>query len=258
MFAKIPRPSRIALTIVAKLSSARIMSAASLRDVGAGDAHRDADVGGLQRRRVVHAVAGHRDDPTVRVQRLDDPQLVLRRDAGVDARPPARLPCATRRRRASRARAPVTTRDPAGAMPRSAAIRAAVRGWSPVIISTRTPADVRVGDGGTGLRPRRVDDPDQPEEDELPLDRLVLRRRLVRRQRPVGDRKRAQRQVGEPVDRREDLAPARLGKRPHTAAEALLGAAGEQHVGRALGDDGDAVTRARGRRASCSSACARR
>ena len=29
MFAKMPRPSRIALTIVAKLSSARIMSAAS-------------------------------------------------------------------------------------------------------------------------------------------------------------------------------------------------------------------------------------
>ena len=37
-----------------------------LRDVGAGDAHRDADVGGLQRRRVVDAVAGHRHDRAVR------------------------------------------------------------------------------------------------------------------------------------------------------------------------------------------------
>ena len=33
-----------------------------LGDLGAGDAHRDADVGGLQRGRVVDAVAGHRDD----------------------------------------------------------------------------------------------------------------------------------------------------------------------------------------------------
>ena len=33
-----------------------------LRDLGAGDAHRDADVGALERRSVVDAVAGHRDD----------------------------------------------------------------------------------------------------------------------------------------------------------------------------------------------------
>ena len=110
-----------------------------LGDVGAGDAHRDADVRRLQRGRVVDPVAGHRDDPPVRVERVDDPQLVLRRDAGVDGHLPHRGRAA-RRRRSPRARAPVTTRAPAAAMPRSAAIRAAVCGWSPVIISTRTPA----------------------------------------------------------------------------------------------------------------------
>ena len=36
---------------------------------------------GLQRRRVVDAVAGHRDDFAVRLQRVDDAQLLLRHDA---------------------------------------------------------------------------------------------------------------------------------------------------------------------------------
>ena len=84
-------------------------------------------------------------------------------------------------------------------------MRAAVRGWSPVIIITRTPASARLGDRRPRLRPRRVDDPDHPEVDELALDRLVLRRPLAVGQRPVGDGQRAQRQVGEPVDRGEDL-----------------------------------------------------
>ena len=47
------------------------------RDVGADPAHRDADVGALQRRRIVDAVAGHRDELAARLQRLDDPDLLL-------------------------------------------------------------------------------------------------------------------------------------------------------------------------------------
>ena len=47
------------------------------RDVGADPAHRDADVGALQRRRVVDAVAGHRDEFAARLQRLDDADLLL-------------------------------------------------------------------------------------------------------------------------------------------------------------------------------------
>ncbi len=49
---------------------------------GAGDAHRHADVGGLQRGCVVDAVAGHRGDMAVGFERLDDLHLVRGRDAG--------------------------------------------------------------------------------------------------------------------------------------------------------------------------------
>ena len=51
-----------------------------LGDVGAALAHRHPDVRLLQRRGVVDAVAEHRDDLAALLQRLDDQQLVLRRD----------------------------------------------------------------------------------------------------------------------------------------------------------------------------------
>ena len=57
------------------------MSAVSLRHVGAGDAHRHADVGALQGGRIVHAVARHRHDLPARPERFDDAHLVLRADA---------------------------------------------------------------------------------------------------------------------------------------------------------------------------------
>lgn len=60
--------------------------------------------------------------------------------------------------------------------------------------------------------PRRVDDPDQPEVDELLLHRLVRRRPRVGRERPVRDRERPQRQVAESLDCREDRASALVGK----------------------------------------------
>ena len=55
-----------------------------LRHVGAGDAHRHADVGLLQRWRIVDAVARHRHDGAGPPQRLNDPQLVFGIDARVD------------------------------------------------------------------------------------------------------------------------------------------------------------------------------
>ena len=54
-------------------------------DVGAGEPHRDPDVGVLQRRRIVHAVTGHRHDLAARLPRADDSELVERRDARVHA-----------------------------------------------------------------------------------------------------------------------------------------------------------------------------
>ena len=52
-----------------------------LRDVGAGDPHGHADVRPLERRCVVHAVAGHGHDVPSPWSAADDPQLVLGRDA---------------------------------------------------------------------------------------------------------------------------------------------------------------------------------
>ena len=105
-------------------------------------------------------------------------------------------------------------------------MRAAVRGWSPVIMMTRTPAACGLGDGRPRLRARRVDDADHPEVDELALDRLVLRRRLAVGQRPVGDGQRAQREVGQSVDRRQDLAAAVVRQRAHLAGDPLVRCSG--------------------------------
>ena len=56
-----------------------------LGDVGAGDAHADADVGGLDAGRVVDAVACHGGDVARLAPCVYDAGLVLRLDAGVDA-----------------------------------------------------------------------------------------------------------------------------------------------------------------------------
>ncbi len=57
-----------------------------LGHLGAGDAHRDADVGVRKRRGVVDTVAGHGDDVAVRLPGLDDVELLLRARSG--RRPP--------------------------------------------------------------------------------------------------------------------------------------------------------------------------
>ena len=59
MLLKMDRPSSTAATIVEKLSSASTMSLAPLA-TAVPDAHRHADIGSLERGRVVDAVARHR------------------------------------------------------------------------------------------------------------------------------------------------------------------------------------------------------
>jgi hypothetical protein len=57
---------------------------AFLGHIGAGDAHGHADIGALDGRCVVDAVAGHGDDLIVGAQGIDDAHLVFGRDAGED------------------------------------------------------------------------------------------------------------------------------------------------------------------------------
>ena len=54
------------------------------RHVGAPTAHRNADVRGLERRRVIDAVTGHRHDLAVGLQCLDDAQFLLGQHPGED------------------------------------------------------------------------------------------------------------------------------------------------------------------------------
>ena len=84
MLANVARPCSIAATMVAKWSSSRTRSAASRATSVPERAHGDADVGLAQRRGVVHAVAGHRDDVASAAQGAGDAQLVLRRHPGDD------------------------------------------------------------------------------------------------------------------------------------------------------------------------------
>jgi hypothetical protein len=77
-----PRPSSTAASMVAKLSSVSTHRRRFLGDVGAAQPHGDADVGLLQRRGVVHAVAGHRHHLALRLQGAHQAQLLFGFDAG--------------------------------------------------------------------------------------------------------------------------------------------------------------------------------
>ena len=113
MLAKIARPSSTAATIVAKLSSASTMSAASLETSVPVMPMATPMSAVFERGRVVDAVAGHRDDGAAALQRLDDAQLVLGIDARVDrhvARPSGRA----RRPTCVSSSAPVTARAVVG------------------------------------------------------------------------------------------------------------------------------------------------
>ena len=135
-----------------------------LGHLGAGQAHGDADVGLLQRRRVVDAVAGHRHHLAIGLQRLDQPQLLFRFDAGEDVDLPAPRRAGPRRRGS-----PVRGRSgrgrPSSAILNCRAMARAVSAWSPVIIFTRMPAAWQAstapmarGRGGSIMptRPRKV------------------------------------------------------------------------------------------------------
>ena len=198
-----------------------------LRHVGAGDAHRDADVGRLQRRRVVDAVAGHGDD--------------VARRPGARRRSAACAPARRGRRPTVVAHASPQPSSSSGSSsaPVSASVRPArrcrgrrrcapaVRGWSPVIMITRTPAAARLGDRRPRLRARRVDDADHPEVDELAARRdSSSARSLVAGQRAVGDRQRAQRD-GRRAGRR--WRGSRCGARRRAAAAAPAHAARAVH-----------------------------
>ena len=78
------RPRRIACDDGGEVVVEQDEAGRLARHVGAAPAHGDADVRGLERGRVVDAVAGHRHDLAARLQRPHDPQLLLGHDARED------------------------------------------------------------------------------------------------------------------------------------------------------------------------------
>jgi hypothetical protein len=175
------------------------------------------------------------DDRPVRLQRVHDPQLVLGRHARVDGDVGhrrsqrvlvQRLELRSRQRERAGADDPQIAGDPERG-PRMVSRdhhRAHARRG-------------RLGDRRPDLGSRRVDDPDQPEVDQLVLDPLVRSR--VGGQRPIGHGQGPQGEIRQPVDRLQHLGAAPGCQRAHRAGDAFGGAAPEQHVGRALGDGAD-------------------
>ena len=229
------------------------------RHVRPGDAHGDADVGLLQRRRVVHAVAGHRHDRARAPQRVDDAQLVFGVDARVDGHLGDRArPCLVRQLLELRA-------GDGAAVLGDAELLGDHRGRARVIAGNHQRADAGAfgpGHGVLRLVARWVDHADQPGEHEVLFDALVraggVLREGVGRQPEAGDAERAQRLAGERLVHLQNLRATRGRQRSPVVAHHLEAAPRQQHVGRALREHDPARAAAPCRGGSCSSACARR
>ena len=135
-----------------------------LGDLRPGDPHRDADVGLLERRRVVHAVAGHPDDMALLAQDVHEVDLVLGGDAGDDADPvdlAHRLVVAHRAELGAGDRAALDAELVGDRLGRDRV----VAGDHPDL----DPGRLRLRDGVLRGRPRRIHDPDDREERQ-PID----------------------------------------------------------------------------------------
>ncbi len=205
-----------------------------LRDFGAGDPHRDADVGFLQRWCVVDAVAGHGDDVAVLLQRLHDAQLVVRRHARVHRR---RAHSGGERRIVHGIE--LDSGERLSASSHDAEVGSDANCGPRVITGDHEDANaraMRVADRRRGFLARRIYDADRAHEDEIMLEAFVASVRLGERQRAVGDRYRAQRSIGQRIDVRENSGPPTVVERHDVHPFPHSRAASEQDVGSALGD----------------------
>ena len=159
-------------------------------------AHGDAGVGALQRGGVVDPVAGHRHHVAVGLQGCDQPELMLRTGAGEDvgvvtacAQPGFIL------------RVDLAAGDDTVAV--AQADQAADRRRGPRMVAGDhlhgDPGRVALGDGGNGLRPRRVDEADQAEKQKAAVDMIEIEFGLIRRHLRGREREDAFAAIGDPV-----------------------------------------------------------
>ncbi len=201
---------------------------------GALDAHRHADVGAFQCRRVVDAVAGHGDDLAVGLQRGDDAQLVLGAGAGKDV-----AVADDAAQRVVVGGFQFGTGDDLERIGRADAhLDADGAGGAGVVAGDHLDPDagtVTRGDGLDGLRSRRVDDADQAEENHAAVEVVDVQMLATVVHGAGSGGEHAQAFLAEPVDL---VLPVGAVERLRCAVGAqFFGAAVEQAVGRALQQD---------------------
>ena len=143
-------------------------------DVGAGDAHGNADVGRLERRGIVDAVASHGRDVAVGFDGLDDLDFVLRRDPGED--PDLLGALLEFFRRAGIDLVAGHALAPLGA---NAEFLSDGEGGVDVVAGDHDGRDAGATEGGNGRlgrSPRRVDHAGEADEDEVLLGDFLLGR----------------------------------------------------------------------------------
>ena len=143
-------------------------------DLGAGQAHGHADVGGAQGRCVVDAVAGHRHHRAAGLQGLHQAQLLCRRHPGVDADAGA-----GGGQRGIVQRADLRAGQGGRAGRHQAQVGGDAQGRGRVVAGDHHHPDaglLRLGDGGGGLGPRRVHQAQQAAPGQALLQRVGGRR----------------------------------------------------------------------------------
>ena len=204
-----------------------------LGNVGAGDAHTHADVGALDGRGVVDAVARHGDDLVTRLPSLDDTGLVLGLDAGVHA---VVLDVCIELLVAHAIE--VGTGDGLAAIGDDAQLLGDGHGGVDMVARDHDGADtgvVRLADSVSHLGTDRVDHAGQAAEDQVVLERSGA---AVGGNLGVGAARQcqhAQGLVGHGLVGCHELGAALLSQRNDLLTVIDVGAQADHHVGRALG-----------------------
>ena len=204
-----------------------------LGDVGTGDAHAHADVGTLDGRGVVDAVARHGHDLVARLPSLDDAGLMLGLNAGVHA-----VVLDVRVELLVAHAIEVGTGDGMAAIGDDAQLFGDGHGGVDVVARNHDGADtgvVRLADGVGDLGADRVNHAGQAAEDQVMLERGGA---AVGRDLGVGaarQRQHAQGLVGHGLVGGHELGATLLGQGDNLVALVDMGTQADHHVGRALG-----------------------
>ena len=204
-----------------------------LGNVGTGDAHANADVGALDGRGIVDAVARHGHDLVARLPGLDDAGLVLRLDAGVHA-----VVLDVRVEFLVAHAIEVGTGDGLAAIGDDTQLLGDGHGGVDVVARNHDGANtgvVRLADSVGHLGTDRVDHAGQAAEDQVVLERGGA---AVARDLGIGaacQRQHAQGLVGHGLVGGHELGTTLLGQGDDLIALVDVGAQADHHVGRALG-----------------------